>query len=172
MLRSVNEKNYLKTWWILNYSEHLIYTLSPRLDKVSYVYINPDKSEPQKSHDYRHVNVSKKVCFQNVLYPASNLSRGSEHGGGGGGATILSTFHPSAPPARRELARSVLRPYWTAKSTFSNDLFIFKTVCLKKLHGYAGIHHWSSQKGVYLAWTLYLAWSGVPPPPLQSITYF
>ena len=89
MLRSVNEKNYLKTWWILNYSEHLIYTLSPKLDKVSYVYINPDKSEPQKSHDYRHVNVSKKVCFQNVLYPASNLSRGSGHGGGGGGDNTL-----------------------------------------------------------------------------------
>ena len=67
MLRSVHEKNDLKTWWILNYSEHLIYALSPKLDKVSYVYINPDKSEPQKSHDYRHVNVFKKVCFQNVL---------------------------------------------------------------------------------------------------------
>ena len=114
---------------------------------------------------------------------ATSLGEASTEGGGGGGPknstinpppppTILSTFHPSAPPARRELARSVLRPYWTAKSTFSNDLFIFKTVCLKKLHGYAGIHHWSSQKGVYLAWTLYLAWSGVPPPPLQSITYF
>ena len=124
--------------------------------------------EPQKSHDYGHLNVFKKVCFQNVLYPASNLSRGR---GARKGAKILSSFHASTPPARRQLARSVLRPCWSAKSTFSNDLFIFRTVRLNKLHKYAGIHHWSLQKGVYLAWTLYLAWSGGPPPPSSPAVF-
>ena len=61
------KKKWHKTWWILNYSGHLINTLSPKLDKVSYVSINPDKTEPQKSHDYRDINVFKKVCSQKVL---------------------------------------------------------------------------------------------------------
>ena len=93
--------------------------------------------------------------------------RATSLGGGGteGGENTL-YFSPPPPPPRAispETACS-LRPFWSAKSTILNDLFIFKTVRLKKLHKYAGIHHWSSQKGVYLAWTLYLAWSGVPPP--------
>lgn len=91
--------------------------------------------------------------------------RATSLGGGGteGGENTL-YFSPPPPGAISPETACSLRPFWSAKSTFSNDLFIFKTVRLKKLHKYAGIHHWSSQKGVYLAWTLHLAWSGVPPP--------
>lgn len=83
MLRSVNEKNDLKTWWILNYSEHLIYALSPKLDKVWYVYINPDKSEPHRNHmiiatsTFSERSVLKKFC--SLL--ATSLGGGGTEGG-------------------------------------------------------------------------------------------
>ena len=78
--------------------------------------------------------------------------RATSLGGGGteGGENTLQISLLRA--TRPERASSMDKCFATTmkRKVYIFKWFIhFKIVCLKKLHRYAGIDHWSSQKGVY-----------------------
>lgn len=97
MLRSVKEKKRHKIWWILNYSGHLINALSPKLDKVSYVSIDPDKSGTTEITWLWPPQRFQKGLFSKCFVPCEQPLSGEGGTEGGENTLFFSRLHATSP---------------------------------------------------------------------------